>query len=180
MASMRSQSSGNRAGAAATAPGVLAALALGLAAVPQPAWAGAAARFPRSPAAAYGYAEIHPAWLQGGFWRGRPWPSGWYQTSPSAWAREGMASGHTITLAVNEALALQSPSIVVPNTGYQLNFASVEALPNSRILFFYGTGAASKRGVGECQIGLLNGKAAAGDEALVLNAACIVAYGRGV
>ncbi|MFM7269871.1 MAG: hypothetical protein ACKOZT_15035 [Cyanobium sp.] len=156
------------------------AFALGLLTFPTAAWAGTAVRFPRSPAAAYGYAEIHPAWLQGGFWRGRPWPSGWYQTTPSAWATEGMASGHAITTAVNEALAAQSASIAIPNSGYQLNYASVEALPNSRILFFYGTGAATKRGVGECQIGLLNGKAAAGDEALVLNAACIVAYGRGV
>jgi hypothetical protein len=155
------------------------ALALGLVTLPMGAWAGTAVRFPRSPAAAYGYAEIHPAWLQGGFWRGRPWPSGWYQATPRAWAADGMASGHAITMAVNEALALQTPSIGIPNTSLQLNYASVEALPNSRILFFFGTGAATKRGVGECQIGLLNGRAAVGEEALVLHAACIVAFGRG-
>lgn len=145
-----------------------------------PALAGGSGRPPRSPAAAYGFAEIHPAWLQGGFWRGRPWPAGWYRATPVAWAREGMASGGQITAAVNEALALQTPAISVPNTAYQLNYASVEALPNSRILFFYGNGATSQRGVGECQLGLLNGRQASGDGALVLNAACIVAFGRGV
>lgn len=154
-------------------------LLLLLAALPAPAGAGAVSRPPRSPAAAYGFAEIHPAWLQGGFWRGRPWPSGWYRATPAAWSREGMAPGGMITAAVNEALALQIPSIAVPNTAYQLNYASVEALPNSRIVFFYGQGDTSQRGIGECQLGLLNGRQASGDGALVLNAACIVAFGRG-
>lgn len=157
----------------------LAGLLMLLASLPAPAGAGSGPRLPRSPAAAYGFAEIHPAWLHGGFWRGRPWPAGWYRATPAAWAREGMASGGVITAAVNEALAVQIPSIAVPNTAYQLNFASVEALPNSRIVFFYGSGVTSQRGIGECQIGLLNGRPVSGDEALVLNAACIVAFGRG-
>lgn len=136
-------------------------------------------RPPQAPAAAYGYSELHPAWLQGGYWVGRPWPSGWYRNTPAAWAQDGMAAGGTISRAVNSALAEQVPTIAVPNTPYQLNFASVEALPNSRILFFYSNGSTSQRGVGECQLGLLDGRPASGYGALVLNAACIVAYGRG-
>ena len=162
-------------------PGTLA-LLLGLGSLIATATAAAATaaqRFPRSPAAAYGYAEIHPAWLQGGFWRGRPWPAGWYRATPRAWAQEGMVSPPLIIAAVNRALIEQSAAISVPNTGLQLNYASVEALPNSRIVFFYGDGSSSRRGVGECQLGLLNGRAAGGEEALVLNAACSVAYGRG-
>jgi hypothetical protein len=36
-----------------------------------------------------------------------------------------------------------------------------------------------QRGVGECQLGLLNGRQARGLGVHVLNAACVVAYGRG-
>jgi hypothetical protein len=159
---------------------LLAAAALVLLAVPPiEARPRQAPRPPRAPAAAYGYSELHPAWLQGGYWIGRPWPSGWYRNTPAAWAQDGMAAGGTISRAVNSALADQVPTIAVPNTPYQLNFASVEALPNSRILFFYANGNTTKRGVGECQLGLLDGRPASGIGALVLNAACIVAYGRG-
>lgn len=158
----------------------LLALALAVPGLLPEAQARVAQRHPRSPAAAYGFAEIHPAWLQGGFWRGRPWPTGWYHTTPAGWAREGMAGGALITAAVNEALALQSAVIAVPASTQLLNFASVEVLPNSRIVFFFGSGVSRRRGVGECQLGLLNGRPVSGEDALVLNAACFVAFGRGV
>ena len=161
---------------------LLTALAAGPAAAAPP-------RPPRAPAAAYGFAELHPAWLQGSFWRGRPWPAGWYRTLPRAWARQGMAPVPTLTAAVNRALAQRQVWIAVPNTALLLNFGSVDVLPNSRIVFFYAGQASAdgvdtgegrtQRGVGECQIGLLNGRPVAGQQALLLHAACVVAFARG-
>jgi len=137
------------------------------------------AAIPRAPAAAYGFAELHPAWLLGSYWLGRPWPWGWYRATPATWSVEGVASGAAITEAVNGALARRQPVIMVPGTTTWLNFASVEVLPNSRIVFFFSSAGVMKRGVGECQLGLLNGRQASGLEVHVLNAACSVAYGRG-
>jgi len=134
---------------------------------------------PRAPAAAYGFAELHPAWLLGSYWVGRPWPWGWYRATPATWSVEGLASGAAITEAVNGALAQRQPLIEVPGTSIWLNFASVEALPNGRITFNYSNGSTTQRGVGECQLGLLNGRQARGVGVHVLNAACVVAYGRG-
>lgn len=155
------------------------ALLLALAALPIQARARQASPFPRAPAAAYGFPELHPAWLLGGYWLGRPWGWGWYRATPASWSVDGLASGGAITAAVNGALAQRLPMIEVPGTALWLNFASVEALPNGRILFSYSNGAATQRGVGECQLGLLDGRPARGLGVHVLNAACVVAYGRG-
>ncbi len=134
---------------------------------------------PRAPAAAYGFAELHPAWLLGSYWVGRPWPWGWYRATPATWSVEGLASGAAITEAVNGALAQRQPAIEVPGTSSWLNYASVEALPNGRITFSFSNAGVVQRGVGECQLGLLNGRPASGLGVHVLNAACVVAYGRG-
>jgi hypothetical protein len=131
----------------------------------------------RAPAAAYGFDQLHPAWLRGGYWDGRPWPAGWYQATPAAWSVEGVAPGPQIIAAVNGALAQGMVAIPVPGTATWLNVATVEALPNSRITFVYSRGAASQRGVGECQLGLLDGRPARGLGAHLLHAACVVAYG---
>ncbi len=143
----------------------------------------------RAPAAAYGFAELHPAWLQGSFWRGRPWPTGWYRSLPRAWGRQGMAPVATLTATVNRALSQRQVWIAVPNTALLLNIGSVDVLPNSRIVFFHaanpsfqgrgGGQGESQRGVGECQLGLLNGRPVDGEQALLLHAACVVAFARG-
>jgi len=156
----------------------LALLAL-LAAIPVQARPRQAPQVPRAPAAAYGFAELHPAWLLGSYWVGRPWGWGWYRATPATWSVEGLASSGAIAEAVNGALAMQQPAIEVPGTPLWLNFASVEALPNGRITFSYSNGATQQRGVGECQLGLLDGRPARGLGVHVLNAACAVAYGRG-
>jgi len=158
-------------------PGV--ALLAVLAALPAQARPRVVPGIPRAPAAAYGFAELHPAWLLGGYWVGRPWGWGWYKATPATWSVEGLASGGVITEAVNGALALRQPAIEVPGTSIWLNYASVEALPNGRITFHYTNGPKTQRGVGECQLGLLDGRPVRGLGAHVLNAACVVAYGRG-
>ena len=166
----------------------LAALLLAAALAAGPA-AGAPPRPTRAPAAAYGFAELHPAWLQGSFWRGRPWPTGWYRTLPRAWGRQGMVPVATLTATVNAALAQRQVWIAIPNTALLLNVGSVDVLPNSRVVFFHapnptdaGTiagGESTQRGVGECQLGLLNGRPVNGEQALLLHAACVVAFARG-
>jgi len=150
-----------------------------LATLPGQARTRVAPGIPRAPAAAYGFAELHPAWLLGSYWVGRPWGWGWYMATPASWSVEGLATGGSITEAVNGALAQRQPFIEVPGTSLWLNFASVEALPNGRITFNYSNGSTTQRGVGECQLGLLNGRQARGLGVHVLNAACVVAYGRG-
>jgi hypothetical protein len=161
--------------------GRLPSLALLLVSIALPAQArpSAVAGPPRAPAAAYGFAEVHPAWLFGSYWVGRPWPWGWYRATPATWSVQGLASGAAISAAVNGALAQRLPAIEVPGVRGWLNFASVEALPNGRISFLHGVGALTQRGVGECQLGLLNARPARGLGVHLLNAACVVAYGRG-
>jgi len=150
-----------------------------LAALPGEARSRVVPEIPRAPTAAYGFAELHPAWLLGSYWVGRPWPWGWYRTTPATWSVAGLASGAAITEAVNDALAQRQAAIEVPGTSSWLNYASVEALPNSRIIFFFSRAGVMQRGVGECQLGLLNGRPARGLGVHLLNAACVVAYGRG-
>ena len=117
-------------------------------ALPAQARPRAVSGLPLAPAAAYGFAELHPAWLLGGYWVGRPWGWGWYQATPATWSVEGLASGGVITEAVNGALAMRQTAIEVPGTPIWLNFASVEALPNGRITFHYSNGPKTQRGVG--------------------------------
>lgn len=136
-------------------------------------------RLPLAPPSAYGFDQLHPAWLQGSYWAGRPWPAGWYRATPAGWSVEGVAPGPEIIAAVNGALAQGTVAIAVPGTARWLNVATVEALPNGRITFVHSNGAASARGVGECQLGLLDGRPARGPGVHLLHAACVVAYGLG-
>lgn len=133
-----------------------------------------------APAAAYGFPEMHAAWLTGSYWRGRPWQTGWYRAAPARWSVAGLAPPTTIVTAVNSVLAQGMVVIAVPGTSLWLNVASVEALPNGRISFQYSSGAAFSRGIGECQVGQLDARPGVGMELPLLHAACVVAFGRGV
>ena len=77
----------------------------------------------RPAAGAYGAGVWHGGWATGGYWATRPWPYGWYGTAPLAWGVAGMASAAAITNSVNDAAAQQTTVIVVPQTGFQLNYA---------------------------------------------------------
>jgi hypothetical protein len=70
--------------------------------------------------------------------------------------------------------------IVVPQTTYQLNFGSVEAVGTAGVSFSYGVGNTDLMGAANCQDGLLNGQVpSTADQAQLLNAVCQVAYGSG-
>jgi len=136
------------------------------------------------------YNGYHPAWNNGGYWNSRPWNAGWYRWQPTswgwwggnamAWGLAGLATGAAITSLVNNAAAVQSPLIVVPQTNYQLNYGSVEAVGNYGVSFSYLVNGLPLYGGANCQQGLLNGQIPAnGNQAQLLNAVCQVAYGNG-
>jgi hypothetical protein len=133
----------------------------------------------RPAAGAYGAGVWHGGWATGGYWATRPWPYGWYGTAPLAWGVAGMASAAAITNSVNAAAAQQSTVIVVPQTGFQLNYASVKAIDPDSVSFTWTNGALSQAASGNCRQGSLNGAPATAANANLLNAACVVAYGNG-
>ncbi len=127
----------------------------------------------------YGGGAWHASWAQGGYWGARPWSYGWYGTAPLAWGVAGMATAAAVTSSVNAAAAEQSTVIVVPQTPYQLNYASVQALEPDAVTFTWTNGAQSETLSGNCRKGTLNGVPATAANAHLLNAACVVAYGDG-
>jgi len=127
----------------------------------------------------YGGGVWHASWATGGYWAARPWTYGWYGTAPLAWGVAGMATAAAVTSSVNAAAAQQSTVIVVPQTTYQLNYASVKALAPDSVTFTWAAGANSETLSGNCRQGTLNGVPATAANAHLLNAACVVAYGDG-
>lgn len=128
-------------------------------------------------------------WSGGGYWGSRPWGYGWYNWSPNSWDWWGsnslgwglaaLATGEVITDLVNEASEQQSPVIDVPESPYQLNYGSVDAVGNSGADFSYAvSGSPPVKGAVNCQAGLLDGQVpSTPGQAQLLNAACQVAYG---
>lgn len=128
-------------------------------------------------------------WRNGGYWNNRPWNAGWYGGwsgwgwwggSAAAWGIAGLATGAAITSLVNQAANQQSTVIVVPQTSYELNFGSVEAVGSAGVSFSYNVDGSTLMGAANCQQGLLNGQVpGTSDQAQLLNAVCQVAYGSG-
>ena len=70
--------------------------------------------------------------------------------------------------------------IEVPDSNYQLNYGTVEAVGSAGVSFNYGVGNTDLMGAANCQDGLLNGQVpSSADQAQLLNAVCQVAYGSG-
>ena len=128
-------------------------------------------------------------WRNGGYWGDRPWSYGWYNWNPgswgwwggsaAAWGLAGLATGAVITDLVDQAGDQQSSVIEVPDSNYQLNYGSVDAVGNSGANFSYAVaGSPPLQGGADCQDGLLDGQVpSTAAQAQLLNAACQVAYG---
>ena len=128
-------------------------------------------------------------WRNGGYWGDRPWSYGWYNWSPNswgwwggnaaAWGLAGLATGAVITDLVDQASDQQSSVIEVPDSNYQLNYGSVDAVGNSGANFSYAVANSPPvQGGADCQDGLLDGQVpSTAAQAQLLNAACQVAYG---
>jgi len=109
-------------------------------------------------------------WRNGGYWG----------ANAAAWGVASLATGAVIGGLVNAASAQQSPVFLVPNTSYQLNYGSVEAVGSTGVSFTYGVNGTQLLGAANCQQGLLNGQIPTdADQAQLLNAVCQVAYGSG-
>ena len=128
-------------------------------------------------------------WANGGYWGSRPWGYGWYSWSPVSWGWWGgsslgwglatLAGTEVITDLVNDASAQQSPVIDVPDSSYQLNYATVDSVGSSGADFSYAVASSPPvKGAANCQQGLLDGQVpSTAAQAQLLNAACQVAYG---
>jgi len=108
-------------------------------------------------------------WANGGYWGSRPWGYGWYSWSPDSWGWWGgsslgwglatLAGTEVITDLVNDASAQQSPVIDVPDSSYQLNYATVDSVGSSGADFSYAVAASPPvKGAANCQQGLLDGQ----------------------
>lgn len=90
-----------------------------------------------------------------------------------------LAGAEVITNLVNNASEQQSSVIDVPDSDYQLNYASVDSVGSGGADFSYAVaGSAPLKGAANCQQGLLGGQVpSTAAQAQLLNAACQVAYG---
>jgi hypothetical protein len=135
------------------------------------------------------YGDWNRSWGNGGYWGSRPWGYGWYNWSPDTWSWWGgsslgwglaaLATGAVITDLVNDASEQQSPVIDVPDSDYQLNYATVDSVGSGGTDFSYAVaGSPPVKGAANCQQGLLDGQVpSSASQAQLLNAACQVAYG---
>ncbi|MCX5951407.1 MAG: hypothetical protein NT158_09715 [Cyanobacteria bacterium] len=133
--------------------------------------------------------NLRPGWARPGWGYARPWNYGWYGgwASPSwgwwgasaaAWGVTTLATAAIINAAVDNAVANSTTYIVVPNTGYQLQFGTVQPYGTTGVSFVMTANNSSYQMTADCTNGLLNGaQPASAQEAELLNSACQVAFG---
>lgn len=123
----------------------------------------------------WGYAR---PWNYGwyGGWSSPPW--GWWGASAAAWGITTLTTAAIINAAVDDAINDQVTFITVPNTGYELYYPSIEATGSQGVTFVVNGTTGTVEMTADCQQGTLDGRAPqTAQEAELLNAACVVAYG---
>lgn len=133
--------------------------------------------------------NVNAGWARPGWGVARPWgvgwyggwsspPWGWWAARTAVWGVSTLASAAIINNAVNNAIAASSPVIVVPDTGYELLFGSVQPVGSGSVSFVVVANGGQYQLTGDCNQGLINGQQPQSiQEAQVLNAACQVAFG---
>jgi hypothetical protein len=133
--------------------------------------------------------NLHPGWARPGWGYARPWNYGWYGgwatpswgwwgASAAAWGVTTLATAAIINAAVDNAVANSTTYILVPNTGYQLQFGTVQPYGTTGVSFVMTANNVSYQMTADCTNGSLNGaQPASAQEAELLNSACQVAYG---
>ncbi len=135
--------------------------------------------------------NLRPGWARPGWGYARPWNHGWYGgwSSPTwgwwgaraaVWGVGTLATAAIINSAVDSAVSSNVTYIVVPNSGYQLQFGTVEPYPagTSGVRFIASLDGTSYQLSADCQRGYLNGREpATAAQAELVNAACQVAFG---
>jgi hypothetical protein len=133
--------------------------------------------------------NLRPGWARPGWGVARPWnwgwyggwsqpPWGWWAANAALWGIASLATAAMINNAVNNAISTNVSYIVVPNSGYQLQFGSVQPSGEATVSFVATANGTSYQLSADCNAGLLNGLPPASQpEAELLNAACQVAFG---
>ncbi|MFO7628971.1 MAG: hypothetical protein R6W06_05530 [Prochlorococcaceae cyanobacterium] len=136
-----------------------------------------------------GDVNLYPGWARPGWGVARPWNYGWYGgwatpgwswwgARAATWGVATLATAAIINDAVDSAVESQTTYIVVPNTGYQLLYGTVQPSGSSGVSFDVTANGSTYKLSADCQSGLLNGREPnSSEEAELLNAACQVAYG---
>ena len=134
--------------------------------------------------------NLHPGWARPGWGVARPWnwgwyggwsnpPWGWWGASAAAWGVGTLATAAIINDAVNNAVTNDVTYIVVPNTGYQLEYGTIQPYGNYSVSFVVTANGTSYQLTADCNAGTINDREpSSSQEAEVLNAACQVAYGQ--
>jgi hypothetical protein len=132
---------------------------------------------------------VRPGWARPGWGVARPWNYGWYGGwSTPAWGWWGaraalwgvgtLATAAIVNNAVNDAIADNSTTMIVPNSNYSLYYGSIQPIGQSSVSFVVQADGNDYQLSADCNAGTINGddpKTAA--QAELLNAACQVAFG---
>jgi len=133
--------------------------------------------------------NINAGWARPGWGYARPWTTGWYGgwATPSwgwwagtaaLWGIGSLATAAVINNAVNTAIASDSTTIVVPESGYLLYYGSIQPSGIQGVTFVVSAGGVPYSLSADCYLGTLNGAIPAdAGQAQLLNAACQVAFG---
>lgn len=133
--------------------------------------------------------NLNPGWARPGWGVARPWNWGWYGgwstptwgwwgASAAAWGIGTLATAAIINDAVNNAVSQNVTYIVVPNTGYELQYGTIQPYGNYSVSFVVTANGTSYQLNADCNAGAINGRQPnSAQEAELLNAACQVAYG---
>ncbi|MFM7361851.1 MAG: hypothetical protein ACKO25_08520 [Cyanobium sp.] len=136
-----------------------------------------------------GDVNLNPGWARPGWGVARPWnwgwyggwsnpPWGWWGARAATWGIGTLATAAIINDAVNDAVNASQTYIVVPNTGYQLLYGTVQPSGNDAVTFVVSADGNNYQLSADCQRGLINGRdPSSAAEAELLNAACQVAFG---
>ena len=132
---------------------------------------------------------IHPGWARPGWGVARPWNYGWYGGwSTPAWGWWGaraalwgvgtLATAAIINNAVNDAIADNATTIIVPNSNYSLYYGSIQPIGQSSVSFVVQADGNDYQLSADCNAGTINGEEPkTAGQAELLNAACQVAFG---
>jgi hypothetical protein len=132
---------------------------------------------------------IHPGWARPGWGVARPWTYGWYGGwSTPAWGWWGaraalwgvgtLATAAIINNAVNDAIADNDTTIIVPNSNYSLYYGSIQPIGQSSVSFVVQADGNDYQLSADCNAGTINGEEPkTAGQAELLNAACQVAFG---
>ena len=132
---------------------------------------------------------VRPGWARPGWGVARPWNYGWYGGwSTPAWGWWGaraalwgvgtLATAAIVNNAVNDAIADNSTTMIVPNSNYSLYYGSIQPIGQSSVSFVVQADGNDYQLSADCNAGLINGKEPkTAAQAELLNAACQVAFG---